>query len=95
MARASWLDDETNNPIIDQKVQELEAFTSALADGKVDKDELASQEARLVAAMKSVEGKLDDAQHAAVTELLVELSAYDIMRTLHELQAERLRAKFK
>ncbi|MCP3915815.1 MAG: hypothetical protein GY711_09685 [bacterium] len=94
MARASWLDEETNNPIIDKKVQELESFTAALADGAVDKDELAAQEARLVAAMKEVEAILDDAQHDKVTNLLVELSAYDIMRTLHELQAERMRQVF-
>lgn len=94
MKRTSWLDDETNNPILDQKVQELETFSAALADGKVDQQELAGQEARLVAVMKKVEPLLDDAQHAAVTELLVELSAYDIMRTLHELQAQRLKQVF-
>ncbi|MEM7515914.1 MAG: hypothetical protein AAF368_03180 [Planctomycetota bacterium] len=94
MARTSWLDESNDNPTLDSKVQELESFASAMADGKVDKDELARQEARLVAVMKEVEPKLDDAQHEAVTKLLVELSAYDIMRTLHELQVEHLRRSF-
>lgn len=94
MARTSWLDESNDNPTLDGKVQELESFASAMADGKVDKDELARQEARLVAVMKDVEPKLDDAQHEAVTKLLVELSAYDIMRTLHELQVEHLRRAF-
>jgi ABC-type nitrate/sulfonate/bicarbonate transport system permease component len=59
------------------------------------KDELDAQEQRLAAAMKAVESDLDDALHAKVTTLLVELTAYDIMRTLHELQAEKLRSKFQ
>ncbi|MCA8959050.1 MAG: hypothetical protein KDC38_00995 [Planctomycetes bacterium] len=94
MARASWFDEKTEVPHLDQKVHELESFTNAMADGKVDKHELESQQERLIAAMKAVEPALDDATHAKVTDLLVELTAYDIMRTLHELQVERLRGKF-
>ena len=94
MARSSWLDEKTSLPILDEKVRELESFTSALADGKVDERELEAQEKRLVTAMRTVEKSLNDEQHAQVTALLVELSAYDIMRTLHELQAERLRRNF-
>ena len=95
MARNNWLDDDTNLPLIDEKVHELESFTEAMADGTVDKDELANQQTRLVAAMQAVEPQLDDGTHEKVTTLLVEMTAYDIMRTLHELQAERLRQKFK
>ena len=36
-----------------------------------------------------LEPALNDDQHAKVTAVLVELTAYNIMRTLHELQAER------
>lgn len=89
MPRASWLDAKSQSPILDERVQELESFTEAMADGRIDARELGAQEKRLVAAMKAVESVLDDAQHAKVTTLLVELSAYDIMRTLHELQAAR------
>ena len=35
MTRASWLDDETDLPLLDAKVQELESFTQAMADGKM------------------------------------------------------------
>jgi hypothetical protein len=44
--------------------------------------------------MKKVEGELSDDQHAKVTALLVELSAYNVMRLLHELQTERARMAF-
>ena len=94
MARANWFDDTAKHPMIQEKVETLESFTSALADGVVSKDEVAGQEQRLMTAMKTVEGELSDDLHAKVTTLLVELTAYNVMRLLHELQAERARLAF-
>jgi hypothetical protein len=94
MARASWFDDRTEHPLIHDKIETLESFTSALADGVVSKQELAGQEERLVKAMKTLEAELSDELHAKVTTVLVELSAYNVMRLLHELQAERARIAF-
>ena len=84
MARISWVDADSN-PDLDAHVAKLEHFTQSMADGNIDKDELERQENNLVAAMKAVEAKLDDEQHAAVTKLLAELTAYSVMRTLHDL----------
>lgn len=94
MARTSWLDETSDLPILDQKAQELESFTAAMADGVIDEKELEHQQERLVTVMKEVESKLDDELHEKVTELLVELTAYDIMRLLRELQTERARIVF-
>jgi len=92
MARINWLDDETDLPALEEHVQQLEHFTQALADGVVDADELTKQNEAVVAAMKAVQGELSDEQHAKVTRLLVELTALNIMQTLHELTAGRVRA---
>ena len=94
MARASWFDDRTEHALIHEKLEKLESFTSALADGVVTKQELSEQEARLVKSMKSIESTLSDEQHASVTTVLVELTAYNVMRLLHELQSERARLAF-
>jgi len=94
MARTSWFDDKAEHPLIQEQAQKLASFTDAMADGVITKQELAGQEQRLVAAMKQVEPQLNDDQHARVTALLVELSAYNIMRLLHELHAERARIAF-
>jgi hypothetical protein len=94
MARTSWFDETAAHPLIQERVTKLESFTDALADGVVTKQEVAGQEARLVAAMKQLEPLLDDAQHAEVTRTLVELTAYNVMRLLHELHAERARLAF-
>ena len=94
MARTSWLDENTQEPLFQEQLKKLESFTSALADGVVTKKELAGQEQRLVAAMKNVEGELSDALHAKTTTLLVELTAYNVMRLLHELQAQHARVAF-
>jgi CHAD domain-containing protein len=92
MARINWLDEETDLPALDEHVQQLEHFTNSLADGVVDADELAKQNQAVVAAMKAVQDELGDEQHAKVTRLLVELTALNIMQTLHELAAGRVRA---
>jgi len=94
MARTSWLDDKADHPLIEEQITKLESFTSALADGVVSKQELSGQEQRLIAAMKKVEGDLSDDLHAKVTTVLVELTAYNVMRLLHELQTERTRMAF-
>jgi len=94
MAKTSWFDDKAEHPLIHEQVAKLESFTSALADGVVTKQELGNQEQRLVAALKSLEKDLDDAQHAKTTTVLIELTAYNVMRLLHELQTERARLAF-
>lgn len=93
MARTSWFDD-ADLPVIEEQVQKLESFTDAMADGVIEKQELEQQQDSLIAAMKAVEEDLTDEQHAKVTRLLVELSAYNIMRLLHELHASRLQRTF-
>ncbi len=89
MARPSWINDESH-PDLDDHVGQLEHFTQSLADGVIDANELATQESNLVAAMKAVEGSLNDDQHAKVTRLLAELAAYSVMRTLHEMAQVRV-----
>ena len=94
MARSSWFDDKAEHPVIQERVNDLDSFTSAMADGIVSKKEVEGQEARLVAAMKALEPGLSDDLHGKVTTVLVELSAYNVMRLLHELHAERARMAF-
>jgi hypothetical protein len=94
VARASWFDDKAEHPVIQERVQKLESFTNALADGVVSSRELQAQEKRLAAAMKALERHLSDEAHAEVTTVLVELSAYNVMRVLHELQSQHARMAF-
>ena len=92
--RLSWLDEKAGHEAIQERASKLESFTSALADGVVSRNELSAQEQRLVAAMRAAESTLNDDQHRQVTTVLVELTAYNVMRTLHELQTERARLAF-
>jgi predicted transcriptional regulator len=94
VARISWFDDKAEHEAIQERVSKLDSFTSALADGVVSRQELSSQEQRVVSAMKNVEAELSDDLHAKVTTVLVELTAYNVMRLLHELQQERGRKAF-
>lgn len=89
--RQSWLDEKSQTPLIDDYAQKMSTFVAAMADGHINQQELDDQERRLAEALKEVEPKLNDEQHAAVTKLLCELTAYNIMQTFHSLQAARPR----
>jgi hypothetical protein len=94
MKRVSWFDETTHVPVIDEQVQKLSVFVDAMADGVIDRAELEKQQSSVIAAMQAVEAELNDDQHAKITRLLVELSAYNIMRLLHELQLSRREQAF-
>ena len=94
MKRVDWFDETTHVPVIDEQVQKLSVFVDAMADGVIDRAELEKQQSSVIAAMHAVEAELNDDQHAKITRLLVELSAYNIMRLLHELQLSRRQQAF-
>ena len=92
--RVSWLDDE-GGVALEESVRKLQTFMDAMADGVISEDELAAQEARVVALMGEIEPKLDDGLHAEITRLLVEVTAFDIMNLLASMQAARTKTSFK
>ena len=94
MAKTSWFDERAQHPTLHERVEKLESFTTAMADGVVDRKELDGQEQRLTAAMKRLEPLLTDDLHEQVTSVMIELTAYNVMRLLHELQTERARTAF-
>ncbi len=93
--RAKWLDDKTGAPTIEKYARQLTTFIDALADGEVQDSEVKEQEARLTKLMKEVEPRLDDALHAKVTQLLCELTAYDLMQVLNSVQRARPKVRFR
>ncbi len=91
---ASWLDD-SKEPVIEQYASRLDSFLSTMADGQVDENEVEAQEARLVKLMQQVEPQLSPELHAQVTQLLCELTAYDLMQCLHALSEARPKTQFR
>lgn len=89
MARINWLDEDTNTPALEERVHQLEHFMESIADGIIDEGELLKQNNAVVAAMEAVQDELTDEQHEKVTTVLVELMAFSIMSTLHELGSSR------
>ena len=93
--RTSWLDEGSHAPVIDRYARQLGSFLETMADGKVDASELKAQEARLVKLMRAIEPELDDAMHAQITQLLCELTAYDIMQIMHSIDEARPATTFR
>ncbi len=94
-AKLTWLDAASHQPTIERYARRLTPFVEAMADGKIDDAELKAQEGRLVKLMKEVEPALPPALHAKVTQLLYELTAYDVMQILHAMEQARPRAVFQ
>jgi len=92
--RPSWLDATSHRPLIDEYARHLTSFMEAMADGRIEESELATQEGRLVRLMKDIEPQLSDTLHEKITRLLCELTAYDLMQMLHSMQENRPRTTF-
>jgi hypothetical protein len=93
--KSKWFDESTATPIIAEQSRRLDSFLAAVADGRVDNNEIADQEARLVSLMKEIEPQLDPALHDKVTQLLCELTAYDMMNVMNMMQQARPTTKFR
>ncbi|MDA1229967.1 MAG: hypothetical protein O2856_04265 [Planctomycetota bacterium] len=89
MARKSWVDPNTNEPLIDDYAKKMANFMQAFSDGVITDQEISDQESRLVDLMQEVESQLDDRTHAAVTRLMCELTAFNIMQFVYEMQMSR------
>lgn len=94
-SRTDWFDPRAQTPLIDQHARKLTTFLDALADGRIDEQEIKAQETRVLTLMREIEPQLDDALHAKVTDLLCELTAYDLMQMLREMQESRPQTKFR
>ena len=92
---SSWFDEASTTPLIAEQAKKLDSFLAAIADGKVTDAELKDQESRLVKLMKEIEPKLDATLHAKVTELLCELTAYDMMQAFNMMQQSRPKTTFR
>ena len=93
--RLSWFDEKTHAPLIEKYAHQLDSFVETMADGRVEPSELKAQEERLVKLMKDVEPLLDDALHTKVTQLLCELTAYDLMQMVAAMQGARPKTVFR
>ncbi len=93
--KSAWFDEASNEPVIAEHAKRLDSFLAAIADGKVTDDEVKSQEERIVKLMKELEPKLGPELHELVTQLLCEVTAYDMMQSLNMMQSARPATKFR
>jgi hypothetical protein len=94
-AKTPWFDDKTEAPLLAEYARKLDSFCDAVADGKVTTGELDEQEKRLVTLMKEIEPLLSPEAHEKVTQLLCEVTAYDLMQTMHLAGKSRPKTTFR
>jgi hypothetical protein len=94
-AKTPWFDDKTEATLLAEYARKLDSFCDAVADGKVTTGELDEQEKRLVTLMKEIEPLLSPEAHEKVTQLLCEVTAYDLMQTMHLAGKSRPKTTFR
>ncbi|MEX0671613.1 MAG: hypothetical protein WD060_14280 [Pirellulales bacterium] len=94
-AKTPWFDDSSETPMIAEYARKLDSFLAAVSDQLVETNELAEQEKRVVALMKEVEPLLSPEAHEKVTQLLCEVTAYDLMHALYMAGLARPKTKFR
>lgn len=93
--RVAWLDEKTQVPLISDYAQQMTSFIKAMADGVIEDSEVQEQEARVIELMKEIEPLLSDELHRKITQLLCEVTVYDLMQTMQALQHERMQVAFR
>jgi hypothetical protein len=93
--KTPWFDAASDSPLLAEYARKLDSFLDVVADGKVDSGELEEQEKRVVSLMKEVEPMLSPEAHDKVTQLLCEVTAYDLMNTFHMAGVSRPRTRFQ
>jgi len=94
-AKTAWFDDKTDVPLLAENARKLDSFCQTVADGRVTSDELDAQEKRLVGLMKELEPLLSDEAHEKVTQLLCEVTAYDLMQAMYLAGQSRPKTAFR
>jgi hypothetical protein len=93
--KTPWVDDASDAPMLAEYARKLDSFLDAVADGRIDSKELDTQEKRVVNLMKQVEPHLSAEAHELVTQLLCEVTAYDLMNAMHMAGKARPMTKFR
>ena len=94
-AKTPWFDDKSEAPLLAEYARKLDSFCDAVADGRVTTRELEEQEKRLVGIMKELEPLLSPEAHEKVTQLLCEVTAYDLMQAMHLAGKSRPKTTFR
>jgi len=66
---------------------QMESWRSAMADGKIDPEELQQQAQRVEGLLRAFEPKLNDAQHEELTRIFYELAVYYGLQRIADLSA--------
>ncbi len=86
MARIEWFSDEGDDLFFNRYVERMESWQQALADGVVTLEEIKAQAERVADLLRKVEPMLNDEQHEAVTELLLEMAVLNALQSAYLLQ---------
>lgn len=85
MARKSWFDQQSNEPLFSKYVEQMESWQRALADGVIQPEEVQQQADRVADMLRALEPKLSDEVHEELTNIFYELAVLYGMQRLVDM----------
>lgn len=85
MARKSWFDEQSNEPLFSKYVEQMDSWQRALADGVVQPEEVQQQAERVAEMLRTLEPKLSDELHKELTNVFYELAVLYGMQRLADM----------
>jgi len=76
----TWFNEETSEVYSAQFFQRMESWQRAIADGRIDPEEIQGQGERVTDLMKRIEASVSDEAHAKLTEAFAELAVLQGMQ---------------
>ena len=76
MQDTRWFDPDTNETMFAQYVDKMASWQAAIADGKIDEQEVAQQAQRVEDLLRKLEPQLDADLHQQLTEVFYELAVF-------------------
>ncbi|MGQ9493842.1 MAG: hypothetical protein ACUVR2_08780 [Anaerolineae bacterium] len=85
MARKSWFDEQSNEPLFSKYVEQMDSWQRALEDGVVQPEEVEQQAERVAEMLRTLEPKLSDELHKELTNIFYELAVLYGMQRLADM----------
>jgi len=85
MAKSKWFDAESNEMMFSKFVTQMDSWQGAMADGIIEPREIEQQAERLEELLRTLEPKLTDELHEAITNIFYEMAVLHSMVQMSEM----------
>ena len=80
MAKTSWFSEEGESAAMQRFLDRMESWQEAMADGRIEENEVREQGERVAELLRELDESLDDREHELATRALLEYAVLQAMQ---------------